>query len=154
MIEIEVDQIPEKAPGAYRTPTGKGSSGVPYFTAPSVVVKVESGRFIEIARDGLLARFLPPRNPPMSAKQSHTKYQQKIIKNYYDNRSAISLQRLGELVTDLYLAEGKARQTKWKQAVAALEKLGLGAQRIGHLREKDDPALLAKVVEEMMAKDQ
>lgn len=87
----------------------------------------------------------------MSAKQSHSKYQQKIIKNYYDNRSAISLQRLGELVTDLYLAEGKARQAKWKQAVAALEKLGLGAQRIQHLREKDDPAMLAKVVEELMA---
>ena len=40
-----------------------------------------------------------------------SKYQQKIIKNYYDNREAISLQRLSELVTELYLAEGKARQT-------------------------------------------
>ena len=38
-----------------------------------------------------------------------SKYQQKIIKNYYDNREAISLQRLSELVTELYLAEGKAR---------------------------------------------
>ena len=50
------------------------------------------------------------------AKQ-YSKYQQKIIKSYYDNREAISLQRLGELVTDLYLAEGKARETKWKQAI-------------------------------------
>ena len=36
-------------------------------------------------------------------------YQQKIIKNYYKNRSALSHQRLSELVTDLYLAEGKKR---------------------------------------------
>ena len=84
--------------------------------------------------------------------KTYSKHQQKMIKNYYDNRGAISLQRLGELVTDLYLAEGKAREAKWKQAVAALEKLGLGPDRIKHLREQDNPALLAKVVEEMMAK--
>ncbi len=84
------------------------------------------------------------------AKQ-HSKYQQKIIKNYYDNREAISLQRLSELVTDLYLAEGKARETKWKQAIGALEKLGLKPDQIADLHKKDNPALLAKVVEEMMA---
>ena len=50
-----------------------------------------------------------------------SKYQQNIIKNYYDNREAISLQRLSELVTELYLAEGKARQKQWKNVVAALE---------------------------------
>ena len=85
--------------------------------------------------------------------KGYSKYQQKIIKNYYDNRGAISLQRLSELVTDLYLAEGKARETKWKQAISALEKLGLGQDRIDHLRQQDNPALLAKVVEEMMAKE-
>ena len=37
-----------------------------------------------------------------------SKHQQKIIKNYYQNREAISLQRLSELVSELYLAEGKA----------------------------------------------
>lgn len=47
----------------------------------------------------------------------HSKYQQKIIKNYYENREAISLQRLSELVTELYLAEGKARQRQWKNIV-------------------------------------
>jgi len=84
--------------------------------------------------------------------KGYSKHQQKIIKNYYDNRGAISLQRLSELVTDLYLAEGKTRETKWKQAISALEKLGVGPKRIAHLREQDNPALLAKVVEEMMAK--
>jgi len=83
--------------------------------------------------------------------KDYSKHQQKIIKNYYDNRGAISLQRLSELVTDLYLAEGKTRETKWKQAVSAMEKLGLKPERIAKLREQDNPALLAKVVEEMMA---
>jgi hypothetical protein len=89
----------------------------------------------------------------MSSGQNYSKHQQKIIKNYYDNRGAISLQRLSELVTDLYLAEGKARQTKWKQAISALEKLGISKQRIEHLRQQDNPALVAKLVEELMAKE-
>ena len=37
-------------------------------------------------------------------------HQQKIIKRYYDNLDTISLQKLGELVGDLYLAQGKKRQ--------------------------------------------
>jgi hypothetical protein len=85
--------------------------------------------------------------------KDHSKYQQKIIKNYYNNREAISLQRLSELVTDLYLAEGKTRQTKWKQVIGALEKLGLKQERIDSLHAQDNPALLAQVVEEMLAKE-
>jgi hypothetical protein len=84
--------------------------------------------------------------------KKYSKYQQRIIKNYYENRDAISLQRLSELVTELYLSEGKARERQWKFIVAALEKLGLPAERIEHLRKKDDPRLLAKLVEELMAK--
>lgn len=81
-----------------------------------------------------------------------SKHQQRIIKNYYENREAISLQRLSELVTELYLAEGKARERQWKYIIGALEKLGLPEARIEHLRKKDDPRLLAELVEELMAK--
>ena len=84
--------------------------------------------------------------------KKYSKHQQRIIKNYYENRDAISLQRLSELVTELYLAEGKSRERQWKFIVAALEKLGLPKERIEHLRKKDDPQLLAKLVEELMAK--
>jgi hypothetical protein len=81
-----------------------------------------------------------------------SKYQQNIIKNYYENRESISLQRLSELVTELYLAEGKGREKQWKYIIVALEKLGLPKDRIEHLRKKDDPRLLAELVEELMAK--
>jgi acetylornithine deacetylase/succinyl-diaminopimelate desuccinylase-like protein len=84
--------------------------------------------------------------------QKYSKHQQKIIRNYYENRDAISLQRLSELVTELYLATGKGRERQWKFIVSALEKLGLPAERIEHLRQQDNPALLAKLVEELMAK--
>ena len=41
--------------------------------------------------------------------QDFTNNQQKIIKRYYENIDQISLERLSELVADLYLAEGKKR---------------------------------------------
>jgi hypothetical protein len=81
-----------------------------------------------------------------------SKHQQNIIRNYYDNRESISLQRLSELVTELYLAEGKGREKQWKYILSALQKLEIPADRIEHLRKQDNPALLAKLVEELMAK--
>jgi hypothetical protein len=81
-----------------------------------------------------------------------SKHQDKIIRNYYENRDAIALQRLGELVGELYLAEGKARQRSWKHIVTALEKLKIKPDRIEHLVQQDNPSLLAKLVEELMAK--
>ena len=86
--------------------------------------------------------------------RKRTRYQQQIIKNYYDNRKAISLQRLSELVTELYLAEGKARQRQWEYILAALEKLEIPKARIAHLKKQDNPALLASLVEELMAKQE
>ena len=82
----------------------------------------------------------------------YSKHQQKIIKNFYDNKEAISLQRLGELVTELYLAEGKKRENYWKSVVKAMENLKVPASRIEHLRKSDNPALVAKLLEELMAK--
>ncbi len=81
-----------------------------------------------------------------------SKYQQKIIKSYYDNCEAISLQRLSELVTELYLAEGKKRAKQWEYIVGALQKLKVPQDRIDHLIAKDNPALVAKLVEELLAK--
>ena len=84
--------------------------------------------------------------------RQYTKFQQKAIKNFYDNRESISLQRLGELVTDLYLAEGKGRATKWKQIATAMERLGVPKSEIDHLVKKDDVSLLAKKVTELTGK--
>ena len=63
-----------------------------------------------------------------------------------------ALQRLGELVTDLYLAEGKSRATKWKQIATALERSGVPKSEIDHLLKKDDVSLLAKKVTELTGK--
>ena len=78
-----------------------------------------------------------------------TPYQQKIIKRYYDNQDLIQSQRLAELVSELYLAEGKKRERVWKSIVAALEKLGVPQSRIEHVRKQDNPALVAEIVKEI-----
>ena len=81
-----------------------------------------------------------------------SKHQRNIIKNYYENYDQIQLQKLQEQLTELYLAEGKARDKRWKTIAAALEKLKIPASRIEHLRKSDNPQLLGKLIEELLAK--
>lgn len=80
-------------------------------------------------------------------------YQQRVIKNYYDNKDAIMLQRLGELVTDLYLAEGKKRETTWKRVESTLQNLGVSQKRIDHIHKADNPSMLANLLKELMEKE-
>ncbi|QDS92927.1 hypothetical protein FF011L_16820 [Roseimaritima multifibrata] len=74
---------------------------------------------------------------------NHSRHQEKIIKNYYKNRDAIALQKSQELVTELFLSEGKKRESVWKRLAGHLEKAGLPADRVAYLQEKDDPTLVA-----------
>ena len=82
-----------------------------------------------------------------------TKYQRSIVKNYYENLDTALLQRLGEQVTDLYLAEGKKREKLWTSVTGSLTKLGVPVSRIDHLRKSDDPRKLAQLLQELLAKD-
>jgi hypothetical protein len=65
-----------------------------------------------------------------------SRYQQNIIRNYYENRDTIALQRAQELVTELYLSEGKTRQRHWKNLAGHLEKLGVEPATITRLIER------------------
>jgi hypothetical protein len=75
-----------------------------------------------------------------------TRHQEKIIKNYYRNIDSISLQKAQEQITELYLSEGKKRETVWKRLIGNLEKLGVPQTQIDHLREKDDPTLILEAI--------
>jgi hypothetical protein len=83
---------------------------------------------------------------------NYSKYQQNIIKNYYENRDAIALQRVQELVTELYLSVGKKRQRYWEQISPHLAKLGLEQSEIDHLVAQDKPELVANLVQKLMEK--
>jgi len=81
----------------------------------------------------------------------YTRHQQGIIKRYYQNLDKIQLQKLAELVSDLYLAEGKKKDKLWQNAATAMKRLEVPQQRIDHLLGKKDPELLAKLVKELSA---
>lgn len=89
------------------------------------------------------------RNPCMADR---TPYQDRIIRNYYQNLDAILVQRLGELVTDLYLAEGQKRVRLWKRVDEAMDKLKVPPQRRKHIVENGDPALVAQLLKELLDK--
>jgi hypothetical protein len=84
--------------------------------------------------------------------EDYTRHQQKIINRYYANRDALSFQRVMELVSELYLSEGKKRQRAWKNLASSLQKLGLPQSRIDHLVKQDNPSLVAELVKELEAK--
>lgn len=76
-------------------------------------------------------------------------HQQKIIKRYYDNIDKVKLQRLSELVSDLYLLTGKKLDRAWQQTSNALLKLGLSQERVDHLVGQKKPELIAELVASM-----
>ena len=79
----------------------------------------------------------------------HSRYQQNIIKNFYENRESISLQRSQELVTELYLTEGKKRKKYWEKLAKHLEKLDVKPEVIDRLVKQDDPQAVANLVSKL-----
>ena len=89
-------------------------------------------------------RFKQPRcDQPMPER---SKFQKKVIRNYYENRENIAIQRLQELVTELYLSEGKKRQQHWKYVSTHLSNMGVKQQTIDHLVQQDNPELVANLI--------
>jgi hypothetical protein len=81
----------------------------------------------------------------------YSNYQKKVIRSFYDNRESGDEQRLAELVTNLYLSEGKKREKLWTQARETMLRLKVPQKRVDHLLTAKDPALIAEVVKEIEA---
>lgn len=81
------------------------------------------------------------------AMENYTRYQQNVIKNYYQNRENVSFQRVQELLTDLYLSEGKKKEKVWESIFSHLEKMGLPADQVEHLRTQKKPELIAQLIQ-------
>jgi len=79
----------------------------------------------------------------------YTPYQTEVIKRYYKNREGMATQKLSELTTDLYLAEGKKRQQIWKRVAAALSHLGVEPDKIEQIVSADNPVKLAEFVKKL-----
>lgn len=85
------------------------------------------------------------------AMPEYSNYQKKVISRYYENRDQIDQSRLEELVTSLFLAEGKKRAKLWKTAEEIMLRLNVPKSRIEHVVGTDDPAILVEVVKDLQA---
>ncbi|MBI4716312.1 MAG: hypothetical protein HY763_00750 [Planctomycetes bacterium] len=73
-----------------------------------------------------------------------TDYQRRVIERYYDRREQILLTRLGEIASELYLAESESRRTQlWRRAEKAMQGLKVPATVVTHIITERRPELLA-----------
>jgi hypothetical protein len=83
--------------------------------------------------------------------KEYSDYQHKVISRYYDNLDTITLAKLQELVSQLYLAESPAKQAQlWKRAHKAMLKLKVKPTIIEHIMNKKDVVILAKNLEDWL----
>ncbi|MDO4559235.1 MAG: hypothetical protein Q4C47_09730, partial [Planctomycetia bacterium] len=87
------------------------------------------------------------------SERNYTPYQQKVIRDYYRNQDDNMVRKLGEMISDLYLSEGKKRKQIWTRIAAALRNLKYPEERIHYLVSRDDPTLLARLYEELLGKE-
>lgn len=83
------------------------------------------------------------------ADRDYSRYQQGVIKRYYENKDQLEEQRLSELVTNLYLAPPKKAEKMWQTAEELMTRMKLPQTRIDHVMQVKDPAVLARLVEEL-----
>ncbi len=73
--------------------------------------------------------------------------QQKIVNRYYDNIDTIALQRVQELVGEIYLVEPGAKKEKlWRSVESHLKKLHVPAPQLERVMDEQDVKLLAQLV--------
>lgn len=83
------------------------------------------------------------------AKQNLSRHQQGIVKRYYENRDTIMATKLSELVSELYLAEGKKADALWKRVRTALDNTKVEPKRIDAIIDAKDLEALARLVGEL-----
>ena len=86
------------------------------------------------------------------AKNEYSQYQKAVISGYYDNLDAIMLNKIGELVTELYLADTQAKQNRlWQRVHKAMVKLKVKPAIIDHIMQKKDVEVLAKNLQDWLS---
>lgn len=80
----------------------------------------------------------------------HTPYQKGIIKRFYEHRDTLALQKLAEIVSDLYVetSETKIKRT-WGRVEKQLLAAGVHAHQASTIVEEQDLGALAKLIGEI-----
>ena len=83
-------------------------------------------------------------------EKGYTKYQQKAIKNFYNNKDIRLVQKLGELVSNLYLeTNDKKKDTGWKKIKKMLTDLKVHPGEVEFLTKDKTLSLVSKKLDEI-----
>jgi hypothetical protein len=85
----------------------------------------------------------------MAKGQHLSRYQQGIVRRYYQHQDTIAVQKLSELVSELFLASDEKKKEKlWASVAQQLPKLDAEDTRCERVLAKRDLQELAKLVNE------
>ncbi len=83
-------------------------------------------------------------------EKGYSKYQQKVIKNFYDNKDIRLVQKLGELVSNLYLETSEKKiETGWKKIKKMLTDLKVHPGEVEYLTKDKTLSLISKKLDEI-----
>ncbi|MCP4252479.1 MAG: hypothetical protein GY775_03525 [Candidatus Scalindua sp.] len=83
-------------------------------------------------------------------EKGYTKYQQKAIRNFYDNKDLRLVQKLGELVSNLYLETSEKKiETGWKKIKKMLTDLKVHPGEVEFLTKDKTLSLISKKLDEI-----
>lgn len=86
----------------------------------------------------------------MAKGRHYSQYQKGIIKRYYENRDDLMVQKLGEIVSELYLCTDEKKAARlWDRAHDALVKAGANKNHAAVVVHDRDLDALARLVGEI-----
>lgn len=89
----------------------------------------------------------------MAKGQPLSRYQQGIVKRYYEHLDGIAITKLGEAVSELYLCtDAKKAERLWQGVERALDKTAASDARIKKILTTRNVKELAQLVGELSAK--
>lgn len=82
--------------------------------------------------------------------KNYSAYQRGVIKRFYDNRDTLAIQKLAEIVSDLYVetSEKKAK-ANWARVKTQLLAAGVHAHQADSIVDDQDLGALARLVAEL-----
>lgn len=85
-----------------------------------------------------------------NGEKGYTPYQQKIIRNFYENKDLRLVQKLGELVSNLYLETNeKKKESGWEKIKKLLLDLKVQPNEVEYLTKDKKLAIISKKLGEI-----
>ena len=82
--------------------------------------------------------------------KGYTEYQKKVIKNFYDNKDLRLVQKLGELVSNLYIETNEKKiETGWKKLKKMLTDLKVHPGEVEYLTKDKNLSMISKKLDEV-----